>query len=418
MPSKILITNGKYIDYQLANGVPEGGTTGQILAKASNNDYDVVWSTGGGSGGGNVPDVTSITASSPLTGGTITTTGTIGISKATTSVDGYLSATDWSTFNSKEPAISSGTTSQYWRGDKTWQTFPTIPTVTPSALTKTDDTNVTLTLGGTPNTSLLQSVSLTLGWTGTLDDSRITSASTWNAKQNALNGTGFVKASGTTISYDNSTYITSVGTGVTNELTYWSGTNSIGSLTTATYPSLTELSYVKGATSSLQTQLGAKQDLSLSAYSFRANNTASTANATNFTFREVASQTLSSGITWNGTPPSGTQTHRYRWNQIGNLVTFYATLLYSTVGANNTQLTLVLPADLPIPFSPTGLTSANNMLYYGAASIMASATTIITTARSCMLRRNTANTGYEIIVTQSGAVGVTYASITIQYFTN
>jgi len=124
MPSKILITNGKYIDYQLANGVPEGGTTGQILAKASNNDYDVVWSTGGGSGGGNVPDVTSITASSPLTGGTITTTGTIGISKATTSVDGYLSATDWSTFNSKEPAISSGTTSQYWRGDKTWQTFP------------------------------------------------------------------------------------------------------------------------------------------------------------------------------------------------------------------------------------------------------------------------------------------------------
>lgn len=27
----------------------------------------------------------------------------------------------------KEPTISSGTTSQYWRGDKTWQTFPTIP---------------------------------------------------------------------------------------------------------------------------------------------------------------------------------------------------------------------------------------------------------------------------------------------------
>ena len=74
--------------------------------------------------------------------------------------------------------------------------------------------------------------------------------------------------------------------------------------------------------------------------------------------------------------------------------------------------------DRPIPFSPTGLTSANNMLYYGAASIMASATTIITAARQCMLRRNTANNGYDIIVTQSGNVGVTYASITIQYFTN
>lgn len=38
----------------------------------------------------------------------------------------------------------------------------------PAALTKTNDTNVTLTLGGTPATSLLQAVSLTLGWTGTL----------------------------------------------------------------------------------------------------------------------------------------------------------------------------------------------------------------------------------------------------------
>jgi len=54
--------------------------------------------------------------------------------------------------------------------------------VTAAALTKVDDTNVTLTLGGTPTTALLQSTSLTLGWTGTLADSRITSASTWNAK--------------------------------------------------------------------------------------------------------------------------------------------------------------------------------------------------------------------------------------------
>lgn len=59
----------------------------------------------------------------------------------------------------------------------------TIPVVTPAALTKVDDTNVTLTLGGTPATSLLQATSLTLGWTGTLADARITSAATWNSKQ-------------------------------------------------------------------------------------------------------------------------------------------------------------------------------------------------------------------------------------------
>jgi hypothetical protein len=58
--------------------------------------------------------------------------------------------------------------------------------VTPAALTKVDDTNVTLTLGGSPSTALLQATSLTLGWTGTLADSRIASAATWNAKQNAI----------------------------------------------------------------------------------------------------------------------------------------------------------------------------------------------------------------------------------------
>ena len=59
-------------------------------------------------------------------------------------------------------------------------------TITPAALTKVDDTNVTLTLGGTPTTALLQAASITAGWSGTLADARITSAATWNAKQNAI----------------------------------------------------------------------------------------------------------------------------------------------------------------------------------------------------------------------------------------
>ncbi len=58
-------------------------------------------------------------------------------------------------------------------------TFPTSGTLattsqlpTPAALTRVDDTNVTLTLGGTPATALLQATSLTLGWTGTLSGTR------------------------------------------------------------------------------------------------------------------------------------------------------------------------------------------------------------------------------------------------------
>lgn len=48
--------------------------------------------------------------------------------------------------------------------------------------------------------------------------------------------------------------------GASNRIAYWSGTNTLGGLSTITYPSLTELSYVKGVTSALQTQIDGKQD--------------------------------------------------------------------------------------------------------------------------------------------------------------
>ena len=47
-----------------------------------------------------------------------------------------------------------------------------VPSVTAYGLTKTDDTNVTLSLGGTPASSLLAAVSMTLGWSGTLSVAR------------------------------------------------------------------------------------------------------------------------------------------------------------------------------------------------------------------------------------------------------
>jgi len=58
-------------------------------------------------------------------------------------------------------------------------TFPTSGTLattsqipTGAALTKTDDTNVTLTLGGSPTTALINAASITAGWTGTLSGTR------------------------------------------------------------------------------------------------------------------------------------------------------------------------------------------------------------------------------------------------------
>jgi len=79
--------------------------------------------------------------------------------------------------------------------------------------------------------------------------------------QNALNAKQNTLISGTTIKTINSTSLLGSGdivisiVGTINQIAYFDTTTSVASLTTATYPSLTELSYVKGVTSALQTQL-------------------------------------------------------------------------------------------------------------------------------------------------------------------
>ena len=60
-------------------GVPTGGTTGQVLAKSSDIDYETEWINGGGGGGSGT--VTSVSASAgtgiSVTGSPITTSGTL-----------------------------------------------------------------------------------------------------------------------------------------------------------------------------------------------------------------------------------------------------------------------------------------------------------------------------------------------------
>jgi hypothetical protein len=62
-------------------------------------------------------------------------------------------------------------------------------TVPGAALTKTDDTNVTLTLGGSSTTALARAASLTLGWTGQLSVPR--------GGSGAATLTGYLKGNGT-----------------------------------------------------------------------------------------------------------------------------------------------------------------------------------------------------------------------------
>jgi len=88
---------------------------------------------------------------------------------------GFLTGTDWSTFNAKEPAISAGTTSQYWRGDKSFQTLDVaalLATVAGTAagsgqvgevLTATQATNTTTGVGATGVYGAATSIALTAG---------------------------------------------------------------------------------------------------------------------------------------------------------------------------------------------------------------------------------------------------------------
>jgi hypothetical protein len=50
------------------------------------------------------------------------------------------------------------------------------------------------------------------------------------------------------------------GSGTANEIAYFTAARVLASLPVATYPSLTELSYVKGVTSAIQTQINGKQN--------------------------------------------------------------------------------------------------------------------------------------------------------------
>jgi len=146
-------TIGTLLGYTPANAA----TTLTINGTAYDISANRTWSVG---------TVTSIATTGPLTGGTITGSGTIGITQASTSTDGYLSSTDWNTFNSKQAAL----------------TF-SAPLI-----------NTSGTISIPAATSSVNGYLSSADW------------DTFNNKQAALSGTGFVKISGTTISYDNSTY--------------------------------------------------------------------------------------------------------------------------------------------------------------------------------------------------------------------
>jgi len=229
-----------------------------------------------------------------------------------------------------------------------------------------------------------------------------------------------------------------------NTIASFDASKNVVSLSTATYPSLTELALVKGVSgSSVQTQLDGKQatlsstvniksingnDIlgsgnltitaapeELAAFRMLANNSAVTAVPTVQVFKDIGEQDYILSPTFTPiTGPTNIISNTYKYEQVGSLVTVRVNLIYTTP-ASITQVVIPLPADMPTPLAPTGLGAALDVLYYGVGMFIGTTTTVSAATRSCLLRKN-ATTGFEFVITHTTAISSRVISLTLQYF--
>jgi len=128
-------------------------------------------------------------------------------------------------------------------------------------------TDTIATLADVRNSGGVTSVAaLTLGTSGTDLSSTVANYTTTPVitlnvpTASALNRGALLAADWTTFNNKQNALTNPVtGTGTNNEIAYFNSSGStVASLTTSTYPSLTELAYVKGVTSDIQTQINSK----------------------------------------------------------------------------------------------------------------------------------------------------------------
>jgi len=175
-------------------GVPIGGTPGQVLAKISGVDYNTEW-VDQAAGGDLVNSVNGQT-------GTVVVTKTdVGLSNVDNTSDANkpISTLTQTALNTKEPTITAGTTAQYYRGDKTFQTLnqDVVPDGTTNKVYSAADKTRLANTSGT-NTGDQTTVTGNAGTATTLQTARtigiqtgdVTSAgSTFNGSANNTNAT-------------------------------------------------------------------------------------------------------------------------------------------------------------------------------------------------------------------------------------
>jgi hypothetical protein len=126
--------------------------------------------------------------------------------------------------------------------------------------------------------------------------------------------------------------------------------------------------------------------------------------------------TYSDSITWDGTPPSGSTTHRYSWSKSGGVVSFEIRLNYSVAGTTNATLIIALPTGMPAPVYLSGVgTSDTVRMINGAIAVTA---TLPSLTRQAYIRRNSGGTGFELVTQlNSSSISATTAFFSGAYFT-
>ena len=238
-PTDLLIGTSTVV----TNGVKENVTRSYSLQTLT----DYIISLGG-------TGVTSITFSAPLTGGTITKTGTVSIPAANNTTDGYLTSADWTTFNSKlggatgvQDAITMWTSTSSIGSSSLSQpsggtTITSAKTFAPSA-DATYDLGVTgtarwrnLFLSGTATATDITTTNITL--TGTLSANGSTGTAGFVLQSQGAGAAQWADISSSYDKYDLNA--TTNGSDVDINLTSTSGTdNSVVKLTAGTNITLT-----------------------------------------------------------------------------------------------------------------------------------------------------------------------------------
>lgn len=164
-------------------------------------------------------------------------TGRYTLLAANSTTAGYVTAADFNYWDAKQQSLGTGSINEYLRGDLVWATPPAPSLNELTDVTITSPSNGQLlryTPGGwinfTPTYVAAGFFSATAplsynSSTGVFSISQAGSGSngflsstdwnTFNNKQNQLSGNGFVKVSGSSVFYDNSTYLTTSAAGST-----------------------------------------------------------------------------------------------------------------------------------------------------------------------------------------------------------